>query len=395
MSEPSDPSPKSPESRQPAPPRSAARPRPPEPQGVVPQGAVPQGAVSQRTGGTIGDRKAEHIDLCVQRDVEGRSVSTLLDEVWLLHDSLPELDADAIDLGTVLCGRRLPTPILVTGMTGGIDEAGRINRVIASAAQELGLAFGVGSQRPMLRDPGAADSYRVRDVAPDVFLLANIGAVQAADLDRDTLRRLVDDIGADALCVHLNPAQEMIQPGGDRDFRGCLDALARAATELGVPVIAKETGAGMSPSALRRLHDAGVRTVDVSGAGGTTWVGVEALRAGPGRREVGEVLWDWGVPTAAATVFARRAGLEVIASGGVRDGLDVARALALGASAAGAALPFLRAAAADGLDGVRAVARSMLETLRAVMLLTGSPDIASLRATERRLGPTLRAWVDG
>lgn len=343
----------------------------------------------------IGQRKADHIELCAAEDVEARTTSTLLDEVTLLHDSLPELDADAIDLGTTLCGRRLPTPLMISGMTGGIDEAGRINRMLARVAQRRGLAFGVGSQRAMLRDPAAAESYRARDVAPDVFVCANIGAVQAAAMDVAGLAHLVDSIEADALCIHLNPAQEMIQDAGDRDFRGCLDAIREARAALPIPVIAKETGCGMSRRTARRIADAGVATVDVSGAGGTTWVGVETLRAEAGLRDVGDVLWDWGIPTAVSVRYGVDAGLEVIASGGVRDGLDAARAIALGASVASCALPYLRAAIDGGEDAVDRVAETMLRTLRTVMVLTGSADLGALRSAERHIGPRLQAWLDG
>jgi isopentenyl-diphosphate delta-isomerase len=339
-------------------------------------------------------RKADHIALCAEQDVEFRAQTTLLDDVRLHHQSLPELNSEDIDMSVELAGRTLDVPLMISGMTGGVDEAGEINRALARVAEERGMAFGVGSQRAMLRDPDAVRSYAVRDVAPGVFLFGNIGAVQARDMSTEELEVLVSRIGADALCVHLNPAQEMVQPEGDRDFRGCLDAIARVSHELSVPVVAKETGAGMSRRTAALLFAAGVRTVDVSGAGGTTWTGVETLRSTGKARSVGEVLWDWGIPTAVCVAEAHRAGHQVIASGGVRDGLDAARAIALGASAVSSALPYLRALRSDGIDGARRVADEMIATLRAVMLLTSSANVDALRAAPRTLGPTLRAWLD-
>jgi isopentenyl-diphosphate delta-isomerase len=338
-------------------------------------------------------RKDSHLALCVGEDVEHRR-STLLEEVELLHDALPELALEQVDLSTRLFGRALAAPLLIAGMTGGTPEAAAVNRDLAAAAQKCGLGMGLGSQRAMLLRPETAASYRVREVAPEILLLANIGAVQARESGVARVAELVEAVGADALCVHLNPAQELVQAQGDRDFRGTLETLATLAAELPVPVIAKETGCGFAPRALERLRAAGVEWVDVSGAGGTTWTGVESLRGPDSQRALGEELREWGIPTAASVVYARRAGLQVIASGGIRGGLDAARALALGAEAAAAALPFLRARAAAGVDGVLAAAERFVTTLRAVTLLTGSRSVAELRSARHLLGPRLRAWLE-
>ena len=236
-------------------------------------------------------------------------------------------------------------------MTGGAAEAARINRDLALVAQEFGLAFGVGSQRAMARDPGLKATYAVREVAPDIVLLGNLGAVQAAAMSTAEVHDLVGAIDADALCIHLNPGQELIQPEGDRDFRGCLDGIRRLGEALPVPIIVKETGCGLGPQVLDLLGDLGVQWVDTSGAGGTTWIGVEARRAPAGAAALGELFWDWGVPTGASIVYARRRGFSTIGSGGLRTGLDAARALALGADLAGMALPWLRAAYEDGPEG--------------------------------------------
>ncbi|HTO69706.1 MAG TPA: type 2 isopentenyl-diphosphate Delta-isomerase [Myxococcota bacterium] len=341
----------------------------------------------------IGERKTSHLSLCATEDVEHHG-ATLLDEVRLLHEALPDLALDEVSLETELMGKRLRAPIVISGMTGGTDEAGVLNRALASAAQKLGLAMGVGSQRAMLLHPDQAASYRVRDVAPDILLLANLGAVQARESGPAAVLRLVRAIGADALCVHLNAAQELVQDEGDRDFRGCLAALAELARELPVPVIAKETGCGFAPATLARLRDAGVRWVDVAGAGGTSWTAVESLRGSARQQALGSELREWGIPTAAAVVYAARAGLSVIASGGVRGAVDAAAALALGADAVSLALPFFRAFTEGEQAGVLTMGERLIEGLRVVALLTGARDPRALRRVPRVLGANLRHWVD-
>jgi isopentenyl-diphosphate delta-isomerase len=338
-------------------------------------------------------RKASHLALCASEDVEAHR-STLLEHVHLLHEALPELSVDEVDPSRELLGRRLQAPFLISGMTGGTGEARALNRALATAAQKLGLGMGVGSQRAMLADPACSDSFQVRDVAPDVLLLANLGAVQAREAGVARVAALVDAIGADALCVHLNPAQELVQDEGDRDFRGCLAAAAQLARELRVPVILKETGCGLAPGTLARARDAGLRWVDVSGAGGTTWTGVEALRGSRRQRALGAELREWGIPTAAAIVYARRAGLGTIASGGIRGARDAFAAFALGATAAGLALPFLRAHAARGLAGVLETAQDLCEGLRALMVLTGVRRLDEVPLAPRVLGDELRRWLD-
>jgi isopentenyl-diphosphate delta-isomerase len=351
--------------------------------------------MSDDTDTSISNRKLDHLELCADEDVEYRGKTTLLDEVELLHDSLPELSVDDIDLSVDVMGKTLSAPLLITGMTGGADEALEINRTLATVAEELGIAFGVGSQRAMLQHPELAETYQVREQAPSALLFGNIGAVQAAELSLSEAEDLVDTIGADALCIHLNPGQEMIQPEGDRDFRGCVDAISRLADELDVPVIAKETGCGLSPRTLQKLKDAGLDWVDTSGAGGTTWVGVEALRAPAEEKDVGEIFWDWGVPTAASIVYARTKGFNVIGSGGLRSGLDAARAVALGASLAGMALPWLRSAYNGGVDAAMEFGNTTLRALEVACLLTGSPNIDALRRAPRILGARLQHWISG
>lgn len=342
---------------------------------------------------TISDRKRSHLELCEGEAVEYAGKTTLLEEVDLVHDALPELAVDEVDVGTELLGKRLRAPLLITGMTGGTDEASAINRALAQVAEERGIAFGLGSQRAMHRAPALAYTFAVRQHAPTALVLANLGLVQAAALPSAEVAALVRAVAADALCLHLNPAQELIQPGGDRDFRGGLATIARLVRELPVPVVVKETGCGLSRRVGERIVAAGVRCADVSGAGGTSWVKVEALRAAEQERELGGLFGDWGIPTAAALLGLRGLGLELVASGGIRTGLDVAKTIALGARVAGVALPVFRAYREGGVGGAGAFIDRLVGGLRTAMVLTGSRDLGALGRTQVVLGSRLREWV--
>ena len=356
--------------------------------------------------GSIGQRKSDHITLCATGDVGFRTQGPLFDQVRLVHDALPDLHADAIDTSLTLFGRALRAPLVIASMTGGTEDAGRINRELAALAEERGIAFGLGSQRAMRVRQGVEGTYRVRDVAPTALVLGNVGVVQAREMATADVRALAEEVGADALCVHLNPAMELVQPGGDRDFRGGLETIERLARELGhptggakpLPIVVKETGCGISPGVARRLVQAGVAHVDVSGAGGTSWVGVETERAaeqGDAKgRALGETFWDWGVPTAASVALLAPLKLEtIIATGGVANGLDVAKAIALGATAVGIARPVLKALVSGGREKAGDLLDGVLAELRAAMLLTGSRDLASLRRAPRVIGGDLSAWI--
>jgi isopentenyl-diphosphate delta-isomerase len=345
------------------------------------------------TQGDIRRRKDDHLDLASTDAVAFKERTTLLEDVQLVHQALPELSLDEIDLRAPLLGKRLRAPIVIAAMTGGTERAGAINRELAAIAEARGYGIGLGSQRAMQKDPTSAATFRVRDVAPTALLLGNIGVVQAREQPTASIQALVDEVGADALCVHMNPAMELVQPGGDRDFRGGLETFARLRGELGVPVVAKETGCGVSARVAEQLREIGVKTVDVSGAGGTSWVAVETLRAEGAQKELGETFWDWGIPTAVSVAWVTKSGLTPIATGGIKTGLDVARAIALGAHAAGIARTVLQALESGGREAAERYLDRIEAELRAAMLLTGSRTLAELRNAPRVLGSALTRWL--
>jgi isopentenyl-diphosphate delta-isomerase len=341
----------------------------------------------------IQQRKADHLDLCATDEVSFRQRTTLLECVRLMHQSLPEMDFDSVDTRVRLLGKELRAPILIAAMTGGHERAAEINQALASIADQRGYAFGLGSQRAMQKRPNTAWTYQVREHAPNVLLFGNVGAVQARDLSTEAISQMLTEVGADALCLHMNPAMELVQPEGDRDFRGGLDTFRRLWEELDRPLIAKETGSGVSRQVAERLHAIGIRHVDTSGAGGTSWVGVETLRAEGQAKAIGEALWDWGIPTAASIHYCVGAGMTTIATGGIRSGMDVARAIALGASCAGIARNVYRAFLEGGSDGVTAFLSGVERELRSIMLLCGARNIGDLQRAPRVITGELKDWI--
>jgi isopentenyl-diphosphate delta-isomerase len=328
------------------------------------------------------DRKNEHLDIVLG----GRGVSratTGFDEIVFEHVALPELDLDEIDLTTQFLGKRIKAPLLVSSMTGGPSRAAAINRNLASACQQLGIALAVGSQRVAIEagDVGGL-SVELRQYAPDIPILANFGAAQLnLGYGVEEARRAMDMIGADALIVHLNPLQEAVQPEGDRDWRGLLGRIEKLAATLEAPLVIKEVGAGISGRLARRLVDAGVAVIDVAGAGGTSWANVEAERSkNSGQAAIGRAFADWGIPTARALVDVRRSCPEttLIGSGGVRNGLDAAKAIRLGADMVGQAAGVLQAATLSPEAVVEHLSTAMAQ-LRVACFCTGSPDLAALR----------------
>lgn len=340
------------------------------------------------TAPAIVSRKSDHIRINLASDVNSKGVTSGFEEYRFLHQALPELDLGRVNTSVRLLGRELRAPLLISCMTGGTEEARRINRVLAEVAQSARLAIGLGSARVLLEHPELHDTFDVRPLAPDVLLFTNLGAVQLNNgVTVDDCRHLVDRLGADALVLHLNPLQEAVQPEGDVRFGGLLARIESLCRQLEVPVVVKEVGWGIAPDTLRLLLDAGVAAVDVAGAGGTSWSEVERHRiADPVLARVAGAFASWGIPTAEALRLARRAAPDalVFASGGVRDGLDVAKALALGADLVGLAGPFLRAAAA-GPEAAHDLAAELLAVLRVAMFCVGSSTIGELRGTPRLL----------
>ena len=337
-------------------------------------------------GGRTASRKADHLRINLEEDVAAKGVATGFEDYAFEHCALPELDLSDVDPSTEVFGRPIRAPLLISCMIGGTDEAGRLNRLLAAAAQALGVAMGLGSGRILLEDQGVLATFNVRPAAPDVPLFANLGAVQLnKGYGVDYCRRLVEMLRADALTLHLNALQEAVQPEGDVCFAGLLDKITDLCARLETPVIVKEVGWGLAPDVVRRLLDAGVAAVDVAGAGGTSWTEVERLRtAEPWRARVAAAFADWGIPTAECLRQARRAAPDgrIFASGGIRTGVDVAKAVALGADLVGIAGPFVRAAA-EGPDSALEFGRELVETLRVAMFSVGARTLADLRRTPR------------
>jgi isopentenyl-diphosphate Delta-isomerase len=297
----------------------------------------------------IETRKSDHIKINLEQDVRS-GLASGLERYHFVHEALPELDLDAVDTTLSLFGKKLAAPILISSMTGGTEEAGEINQRLAEAAQACGIAMGVGSQRAAFEDPGQIPTYAItRKIAPDILLFANLGAIQLNNgFGIDECRRAVEMIQADALILHLNPLQEAVQAGGETNFAGLAKKMEGICRQLEVPVIVKEVGWGISERTARLLEDCGVAAIDVAGAGGTSWSQVEMHRA-PDEftRQLAATFVGWGIPTADSLLNVRKAapGLVVFASGGIKDGLDIAKCLALGATLAGMAGQFLKAAA--------------------------------------------------
>jgi isopentenyl-diphosphate delta-isomerase len=325
-------------------------------------------------------RKARHLDICLDDDV-----ASTLDAGWaavrLRHEALPEIALDEVDCTARFLDFRLRAPILISSMTGGTPRAAELNRRLAEAAEAAGIAMGLGSGRALIENPALFPTFDVRDAAPHAVLFANIGAVSLNyGIGVDAVERLIDDLQADGLFLHLNPLQEALQPGGDTNFRGLLPKIAALCAALEVPVIAKSVGSGIAPSTAARLLDAGVAGLDAAAAGGTSWARVEGKRSGDDRREaLAETFAGWGQPTADAIreLRERFPSMPLIASGGVRNGVDIARAIALGADLCGLALPFLEAAN-DSRAAVDELIAALIDGLRIAMFATGSASVNQL-----------------
>jgi isopentenyl-diphosphate delta-isomerase len=330
------------------------------------------------------DRKVEHLRINLEQNVQYSELTNGFEKYRFVHQALPELALDGIDLSLKFFGRDLAVPLLISSMTGGAAEAERINRHLAIAAQATGIAMGLGSQRAAIEDASLVRTYRVRDFAPDILLFANLGAVQLNyGYGVEQCRRAVEMVEADALILHLNPIQEAVQASGNSNWSNLLGKIESVCRGVPVPVVVKEVGFGISGDVAHKLASAGVAAIDVAGAGGTSWAAVESRRSpSPELRELAEKFWNWGIPTADSLLRVHRAtpNLHLIASGGIRDGIEVAKAISLGATIVGLASPLLKLANISA-DATIAGIQTLTTQLRVAMFGIGAANLAALRDT--------------
>ncbi|MEM2050818.1 MAG: type 2 isopentenyl-diphosphate Delta-isomerase [Thermoproteota archaeon] len=344
-------------------------------------------------------RKAEHIRIALEKDVSSR-VSTGFEDVELIHNAVCEIDLSDVDTNVEVMGKRLRLPLIIEALTGGTREAKRINMGLAEVAEAEGIGIGVGSVRAAMEDPSLADTYAVvRDRAPSTLVISNIGAAQVAKHGSEYALKTMGIVGADALAIHFNKLQELVMPEGETCFKGVGSHVAELSGRLGERLCLKETGAGFSGEAARLAESWGVKWVDVAGVGGTSWYAVEYYRSrGSGSKAsmLGKALWDWGVPTAVSIVESKTFthSLKVIASGGVRTGVDAAKAIALGASCTGMAMPFLVSFSKGGVEEARRLVKSFELALRFTMFLVGARSIEELSSAPIVVRGRTAQWLE-
>lgn len=347
----------------------------------------------------IKERKEEHIDLVKKGKVEYEQVTGWFEYVYLVHQALPELNFDEVDTSASFLNWKFSAPLIIDSMTGGSEETKEINKNLASLAHELGIGMGVGSQRAAIEDPSLSDTFSVvRDVAPDIFVIANLGAAQISEYDIDKVKKAVEMVKANALAIHLNPLQEAIQPEGEPKFKGVLQKIAEITKSVGVPVIVKEVGSGISKEVALNLKLVGVSAINVAGAGGTNWTKIEGERAKKHKKsekyELSEVFSEWGIPTAASIIEVRSVtDLPIIASGGIRNGLDVAKAIALGADIAAMAGNVLRELLNKGYDSAKNYLNEIIMEYKLALFLTGSKNVGELKRKRKIILGPLAEWA--
>jgi isopentenyl-diphosphate delta-isomerase len=342
---------------------------------------------------TIGSRKLDHLEISTDEKVQSK-VQNGFDDVSFIHRALPEINIDEVDVKSSLVSKTIDAPIMIAGMTGGHKKAEIINKNLALAAEELGIPMGVGSQRAGIEDKNLVYTYSVaRKAAPSAFIIGNLGMAQFSnDYSVEEAKKAVDMIEADALAIHLNALHEAVQPLGDVKFKACLDAV-RKLKEVGVPLIAKETGAGISMEDAALLEEAGVNAIDVGGLGGTSFPAIEHYRIGK-KNTLGKLFGDWGIPTAVSTVECSTVvKIDVISTGGIRNGLQIAKALALGATCCGIAMPLLRKSKLGSKEVVKDINR-IIEELKTAMFLVGAKTIDDLRKSNLIITGNTREWLD-
>lgn len=338
-------------------------------------------------------RKIDHIKMCVEKDVAFKDKTTLLECVELDYKTLPEISLNDVDLSTKFLGHEFNAPVMISAMTGGAQISKKINQDVAKAAQELGIGMGLGSMRAMIESPSLADTYNVRDVAPDIFLAGNIGAPQINEYSTDLVNKALVSVEADALAIHLNAAQEAVQPEGDIDFSGVLNRIAEYVDEIEVPVYVKEVGHGISFEVAKALKDIGVAAVDVQGAGGTSWTMVDSLRHKGG---FGKTFRDFGIPTAVSVIEAKNAlagEKNIVASGGIRNGLDGAKAIVLGADMVAMAMPVLKAQQ-KSYKALQTYLSNFIRELEITSFLLGCKTVEELHSEQYVVLGKLKEWLN-
>lgn len=332
-------------------------------------------------------RKEEHIKIQLEQNVEYKNKTTLFEDVFLFHNALPEISRSEVDTSTIFLGKKLKAPLMVAAITGGAKQAAEINRNIAKACQNLGLCMGFGSMKAMIVEPTLAYSYSVRDIAPDILLAGNIGANDLKHFTPKILRDAMKKVGIDILAVHLNPAQELVQKEGDADFKRVLEMIKRYSEVL--PIYVKEVGQGISAGVAKKLAKTNIKAIDIAGSGGTSWIGIEYLRRGLNNG----AYWDWGIPTALSLIQTRSVTkLPIIATGGMRNGEQIVKAIALGANIGAAALPLLRTAAIDYQKTEQELNR-LIKEIGDIMFLIGAQNITDIPKVSYKITGKLKELI--
>ena len=347
----------------------------------------------------VKDRKIEHINIVKKGGVEYEETSGWFEYVHLIHQALPEIDLQDVDTSVNFLGFKLQAPLIIDSMTGGSEETKEINKNLAALAHELGIGMGVGSQRAAIEDPSLADTYSVvREIAPDIFVIGNIGAAQLLAYDLDKIKRAIEMIKANALAIHLNPLQEAIQPEGEPKFRGVLQKLVEVSKSINVPIIVKEVGSGISKEVAINLKLAGVSAINVAGAGGTSWAKIEGVRAKKAKKmenySLAEIFGEWGIPTAASIIEVRSVtDLPLVASGGMKNGLELAKAITLGADVGAMAGTVLKELLKNGYEKAKEMLLNTVNEYKLALFLTGSKNASELKKKRKILLGPLAEWA--